>query len=89
MTLARHRGSDGVRGWLTRAREVEEIHGAIQNVRAARTVASHAADAEDCGHLLEMLGLDARDARRELTQAEKARIEDGKVWGSGRTTTSQ
>jgi hypothetical protein len=47
------------------ARAVEQLHSAVQNAAAARTVAGHAADAEDCGHLLAMLGLDARDGKRD------------------------
>ena len=60
MTLARHTGP--ARSTLiTRAKAVENQHSAVQNARATRTVASHAANARDCGELLAMLGLDALD----------------------------
>lgn len=62
--LARHTTSDPEQGRLVRAHAVEQAHSAVQNARAARTVAEHAADATDCGELLEMLGLDARDGKR-------------------------
>ncbi|HVK21181.1 MAG TPA: hypothetical protein VM677_07460 [Actinokineospora sp.] len=45
-------------GRIAAAREIESIHNAEQCHRAARTVADHAADAQDCLRLLEMLGLD-------------------------------
>lgn len=57
MTLARH-ASPPPPTRITQAREVEENHRARQNARAARTVASHAADVEDYFQLLAMLGLD-------------------------------
>jgi hypothetical protein len=63
MTLARHAGAPPS-SRLTQARAVEQVHSAIQNARAARTVAGHAADADDCGRLLAMLGLDASDGKR-------------------------
>ena len=63
MTLARH-ASPPPPGRLTQARAVEQIHSAIQNARATRTVAGHAADAEDCGRLLAMLGLEASEGKR-------------------------
>jgi hypothetical protein len=37
------------------------MHYAIQNRKAARTVACHADDAMDCANLLAMLGLDQLD----------------------------
>ncbi len=43
---------------------VEREHNAEQNARAAMTVASNAVDAEDCGALLAMLGLDLGDPER-------------------------
>jgi hypothetical protein len=49
---------------MLRAHAVEQAHSAVQNARAARTVAGHSADATDCGELLDMLGLDARDGKR-------------------------
>jgi hypothetical protein len=61
MTLARHVSlSPSTR--ITRARKAQEYHSAVQNARAARTVARHAADVEDCCRLLAMLGLAATDA---------------------------
>jgi hypothetical protein len=33
----------------------------LQNRKAARTVAVHSADAQDCANLLAMLGLDSLD----------------------------
>jgi hypothetical protein len=60
MTLARHVSSPPS-ARITRAKAAEENHSAVQNARAARTVASHAADAEDCGELLAMLGLDVTE----------------------------
>ncbi|HEX3787223.1 MAG TPA: hypothetical protein VHW44_05130 [Pseudonocardiaceae bacterium] len=65
MTLARHASPTQVEGRLTQARAVEQIHNSIQNARAIRTVAGHADDAEDCGRLLAMLGLEAGDGKRE------------------------
>ena len=62
--LARHTTSDPEYGRLVRAHAVEQAHSAVQNARAARTVAGHAADATDCEQLLDMLGLDARDGKR-------------------------
>jgi hypothetical protein len=58
MTLARH-ASPPPPARLTRAKAVENDHSAVQNARAARTVAGHASDAEDCIELLAMLGLEA------------------------------
>lgn len=49
---------------ITRAKAEQDSHSAVQNARAARTVASHAADVEDCGQLLAMLGLRATDGAR-------------------------
>jgi hypothetical protein len=64
MTFARH-ASPPPPTRVTEARAVEEGLRLIQDGRAARTVAGHATDAEDCSRLLEMLGLDpaVRDAR--------------------------
>jgi hypothetical protein len=58
MTLARH-GSPRPPMRVAQAKAAQELHSAEQNARAARTVAGHSADAEDCGRLLAMLGLDA------------------------------
>jgi IS5 family transposase len=62
--LARYTTSDPEHGWLIRAHAVEKAHSAVQNARAARTVAGNAANATDCEQLLDMLGLDARDGKR-------------------------
>ena len=58
MTLARHVSSPPP-ARITRAKAVEDDHSAVQNARAVRTVAGHAADAKDCIELLAMLGLEA------------------------------
>ena len=58
MTLARHVSSPPSTR-ITQAKAVQDSHSAVQNARAARTVASHASDVEDCGTLLAMLGLQA------------------------------
>ncbi len=57
MTLARH-SSPPPSARITRAKAAEDSHSAVQNALAARTVASHAADVEDCSQLLAMLGLE-------------------------------
>lgn len=62
MTLARH-ASPPPPMRITQAKAAQETHSAVQNARAARTVAGHAADAEDCGQLLAMLGLEATDGK--------------------------
>jgi hypothetical protein len=62
MTLARH-ASPSPPTRITRARAAEDRHSAIQNARAARTVADHAAGVEDCSQLLAMLGLDATSGK--------------------------
>jgi len=62
------RTGDGVSdhaGGSARAREAEEVHSAGERTGAARTVAGHAVDVEDCAMLLEMLGLDARGGSRD------------------------
>lgn len=64
MTLARHTSPVATQGRFAQARAVEQSHNAVQNGRATRTVAEHASDAEDCGRLLAMLGLDAIDGKR-------------------------
>jgi hypothetical protein len=64
MTLARHASPPTPRR-MAQAHAAERTHSAIQNARATRTVAGHAADAEDCGQLLAMLGLEASDGKRE------------------------
>lgn len=64
MTWARHTSPAGEHNRFTEARESEKLHDAIQHSKAARTVADHAADAEDCALLLAMLGLNASEGKR-------------------------
>lgn len=47
-------------GQFAKARAEAELHEDIQRGRAMYTVAGHSIDAEDCRHLLSMLGLDTR-----------------------------
>jgi hypothetical protein len=49
---------------LAEARADEKIQTVIQNGKAARTVADHADNADDCQRLLEMLGLEALEGKR-------------------------
>lgn len=56
MALARH-DSPPPPMRITQAKAAEELRSAELNARAARTVACHADDVEDCGRLLAMLGL--------------------------------
>jgi hypothetical protein len=65
MTLARH-ASPLPPTRLTRARAAQADHDAVRNARAARTVAGHASDVEDCCELLAMLGLNATEVRSKL-----------------------
>lgn len=58
MTPASKASTAPEHGRFAETRANERIRGAIENGRAARTVASHANDAQDCASLLEMLGLD-------------------------------
>jgi hypothetical protein len=46
---------------------------ALNNDRAARTVAGRAADAQDCRLLLEMLGLDTGPRDRKVLSTDDAR----------------
>ncbi|HEY0803759.1 MAG TPA: hypothetical protein VGD84_01795 [Pseudonocardiaceae bacterium] len=64
MTWARHVGEVTAAATSLRSRMAEQAHNDIQNARATMTVASHAVDAEDCGNLLAMLGLDAAERSR-------------------------
>jgi hypothetical protein len=64
MTLASNASSVAPQGRFAEARAVEQTHNALQNARAARTVACYASDAQDCEQLLSMLGLDAMDGKR-------------------------
>ncbi|GDY32333.1 hypothetical protein [Gandjariella thermophila] len=64
MTWARHASPVQDHGRFAEQRAIAKAHTEIQNGRAARTVACHADDADDCANLLEMLGLDALDGKR-------------------------
>ncbi|MGW3473226.1 hypothetical protein ACWDKQ_33300 [Saccharopolyspora sp. NPDC000995] len=64
MTLARYAGATREQGRFAKARASGQIQEAIQSGRAARTVADHAVDAQDCKELLAMLGLKAVDGTR-------------------------
>jgi hypothetical protein len=61
MTWARHASPTIEQGRFAEARASEKIHYAVQNRKAARTVAIHSSDAQDCANLLAMLGLDTMD----------------------------
>jgi hypothetical protein len=61
MTWARHASPTLEQGRFAEARASERMHYAVQNRKAARTVASHSADVQDCANLLAMLGLDTLD----------------------------
>lgn len=61
MTWARHASPTIEQGRFAEVRASEKVHYALQNRRAARTVATHASDAQDCANLLAMLGLDTLD----------------------------
>lgn len=50
-------------GRFAEARALEKVQNEIQNGKAARTVACHAWDAQDCADLLEMLGLTATEGK--------------------------
>ncbi|MCI2423654.1 hypothetical protein MOQ72_40240 [Saccharopolyspora sp. K220] len=64
MTLVRHAGATNEQGRFAEARASGQIQEALQNGRAARTVADHAVDAQECKELLAMLGLTAADGKR-------------------------
>lgn len=61
MTWARHASPTLEQGRFAEARASERVHYAIQNRKAALTVACHASDPQDCANLLAMLGLDTLD----------------------------
>jgi hypothetical protein len=61
MTWARHASPTLEQGRFAEARASERVHYAIQNRKAALTVACHASDPQDCADLLAMLGLDSTD----------------------------
>jgi hypothetical protein len=64
MTWARHASPTIEQGRFAEARASEKMHYAVQNRKAARTVAYHSSDAQDCANLLAMLGLDTVDDSR-------------------------
>jgi hypothetical protein len=59
MTWARHASPRVDDGPFARARAEAVRKENIQKARAVHTVAGHSLDAEDCRHLLSMLGLDS------------------------------
>lgn len=66
MTWARPASPPRESGQFAKARALAQRDITIQRDRAARTVASHAVDAEDCSRLLSMLGL--ATGQRQLGQ---------------------
>ncbi|GLZ28911.1 hypothetical protein Lesp02_11010 [Lentzea sp. NBRC 105346] len=71
MTWARTASSpEAETGRFAEARAIEKVQNEIQNGKAARTVACHSWDAQDCAELLEMLGLTAHDGK----SAERAGV---------------
>ncbi|HWM04790.1 MAG TPA: hypothetical protein VNP92_20830 [Actinophytocola sp.] len=69
MTWARHASPTIEQGRFAEARASEKIHYALQNRKAARTVAIHSADPQDCANLLAMLGLDTLDENAAVSQS--------------------
>jgi hypothetical protein len=61
MTWARHATPTIEQGRFAEARASEKVHNAVQSRKAARTVAIHSSDPQDCANLLAMLGLDSLD----------------------------
>jgi len=70
MTWARHASPTLEQGRFAEARASEKQHYAVQNRKAARTVACHAADVTDCANLLAMLGLDQVDENGAIKTTE-------------------
>jgi hypothetical protein len=70
MTWARHASPTVEQGRFAEVRASEKIHYAVQNRRAAHTVATHASDAQDCANLLAMLGLDTLDEHGAMSTAD-------------------
>lgn len=70
MTWARHASPTIEQGRFAEVRANEKIHYAIQNRKAALTVACHASDPQDCANLLAMLGLDSVDENGTITMVE-------------------
>lgn len=64
MTLARHASPVQEHGRFAEARATEKVHYATQNGKAARIVAFHSEDAQDCASLLAMLGLEASEGKQ-------------------------
>ncbi|MEO6089838.1 MAG: hypothetical protein ABIQ18_42690 [Umezawaea sp.] len=64
MITERRIGPVRERDRLAEARADEKIQTVIQNGKAARTVADHSDNADDCQRLLEMLGLEALEGKR-------------------------
>ncbi|HEX2133947.1 MAG TPA: hypothetical protein VHH15_20575 [Actinophytocola sp.] len=70
MTWARHASPTIEQGRFAEARATERVHYAVQNRKAARTVAYHSSDAQDCANLLAMLGLDRIDEKNNASSTE-------------------
>ncbi|OLF11445.1 hypothetical protein BLA60_10735 [Actinophytocola xinjiangensis] len=70
MTWARHASPTIEQGRFAEARASERMHYAVQNRKAARTVAYHSSDAADCANLLAMLGLDTMDESGQTRSTE-------------------
>lgn len=70
MTWARHASPTIEQGRFAEVRASERIHYAVQNRKAAYTVATHASDAQDCANLLAMLGLDTIDENGAIRSTE-------------------
>jgi hypothetical protein len=67
MTWARHASPIVEQGRFAEARASERMHNEVQSRKAMRTVAYHAADAQDCANLLAMLGLEVTDGAVSAT----------------------
>jgi len=70
MTWARHASPTIEQGRFAEVRASEKIHYAVQNRKAAHTVAFHSSDAQDCMNLLAMLGLDNLDEARATSATD-------------------
>jgi hypothetical protein len=70
MTWARHATPTIEQGRFAEARASERVHYAVQNRKAARTVAYHSSNAQDCADLLAMLGLDRLDEAQNSRSTE-------------------
>ncbi|MCT2586404.1 hypothetical protein [Actinophytocola gossypii] len=70
MTWARHATPTIEQGRFAEARASERVHYAVQNRKAARTVAYHSSNAQDCADLLAMLGLDRLDEDQNARSTE-------------------